>query len=149
MNAKRAVNDRCPWSIRNTDTWTTSRETCFLCFVQHGAQFWKCLWDNFGLSKWKPLKKFSNSYLQRRKLEKRRQLCLCRTNLTCYKALIAPTFRPCLHGVGDPGLVGKFLLFCVPQSVKTKETYPTRPGSPTPCKQALKEPFCFASTRVL
>ena len=32
---------------------------------------------------------------------------------------------------------GKFLLFCVPQSVKTKETNPTRPGSPTPCKQAL------------
>ena len=32
---------------------------------------------------------------------------------------------------------GKFLLFCVPQSVKTKETYPTRPGSPTQCKQAL------------
>ena len=33
---------------------------------------------------------------------------------------------------------GRFLLFCVPQSVKTKETNPTRPGSPTPCKQALK-----------
>ena len=49
-------------------------------------------------------------------------------------------FRPCLHGVGDPGLVGKFLLFCVHQSVKTKETNPTRPGSPTPCKQALKLP---------
>ena len=29
-------------------------------------------------------------------------------------------------------------MFCVPQSVKTKETNPTRPGSPTPCKQALK-----------
>ena len=29
------------------------------------------------------------------------------------------------------------LLFCVPQSVKTKETNPTRPRSPTPCKQAL------------
>ena len=28
-------------------------------------------------------------------------------------------------------------MFCVPQSVKTKETNPTRPGSPTPCKQAL------------
>ena len=28
-------------------------------------------------------------------------------------------FRPCLHGVGDPGLVGyRFLLFCFPQSVK-------------------------------
>ena len=25
----------------------TSLETCFLCFVQHGAQFWKCLWDYF------------------------------------------------------------------------------------------------------
>ena len=31
-----------------------------------------------------------------------------------------------------------FFLFCVPQSVKTKETNPTRPGSLTPCKQALK-----------
>ena len=28
-------------------------------------------------------------------------------------------------------------LFCVPQSVKTKENNPTRPRSPTPCKQAL------------
>ena len=39
---------------------------------------------------------------------------------------------------GTPVWWGKFLLFCVPQSVKTKETNPTRPGSPTPCKQALK-----------
>ena len=39
--------------------------------------------------------------------------------------------------MGDPGLVGKFLLFCVLQSVKRKETNPTRPGSPTPCKQGL------------
>ena len=30
-------------------------------------------------------------------------------------------------------------MFCVPQSVKTKETNPTRPGSPTPCKQGLNE----------
>ena len=49
-------------------------------------------------------------------------------------------FRAFLHGVGDPGLAGgsKFLLFCVRQSVKTKETNPTRPGSPTPCKQTLR-----------
>ena len=39
---------------------------------------------------------------------------------------------------GTPVKWGKFLLFCVPQSVKTKETNPTRPGSPTPCKQAPK-----------
>ena len=38
---------------------------------------------------------------------------------------------------GTPVQWGKFLLFCVPQSVKIKETNPTRPGSPTPCKQAL------------
>ena len=38
---------------------------------------------------------------------------------------------------GTPVWWGKFLLFCVPQSVKTKETNPTRPGSPTPCKQSL------------
>ena len=27
---------------------------------------------------------------------------------------------------------------------KTKETYPTRPGSPTPCKQGLKVPIMQA-----
>ena len=42
---------------------------------------------------------------------------------------------------GTPVQWGKFLLFCVPQSVKTKETNPTRPGSPTPCKQALNALF--------
>ena len=40
---------------------------------------------------------------------------------------------------GIPVQWGRFLLFCVPQSVKTKETYPTRPGSPTPCKQGLSQ----------
>ena len=60
------------------------------------------------------------------------------------KRVTSPTWGsppPCkqvLNGVGDPSLVGRFLLFCVPQSVKTKETNPTRPGFPTPCKQALK-----------
>ena len=39
---------------------------------------------------------------------------------------------------GTPVWWGRFLLFCVPQSMKTKETSPTRPGSPTPCKQALR-----------
>ena len=32
---------RCDWSLpmiyKSTDTWMTSGETCFLCFVQHGA----------------------------------------------------------------------------------------------------------------
>ena len=44
---------------------------------------------------------------------------------------------PVYMGWGTPVQWGKFLLFCVPQSVKTKETNPSRPGSPTPCKQAL------------
>ena len=39
---------------------------------------------------------------------------------------------------GTPVFWGRFLLFCVPQSVKTKETNTTRPESPTPCKQARK-----------
>jgi len=52
---------------------------------------------------------------------------------------------------GTPVKWGRFLLFCVPQRVKTKETNPTRPGSSTPCKQALRsnisylaslEPYC-------
>ena len=49
--------------------------------------------------------------------------------------------RACLHGVGDRGLVGWFLLFSRSGGHKTRETYPTRPGSPTPCKQGLKSDF--------
>ena len=44
---------------------------------------------------------------------------------------------------GTPVQWGKFLLFCVRQSVKTKETYPSGPGSLTPCKQALTKDFFF------
>ena len=38
---------------------------------------------------------------------------------------------------GIPVSWGWILLSCVPKSVKTKETNPTRPGSTTPCKQAI------------
>ena len=51
----------------------TSRETCLIYFVQNGAQFWKYLLDCFGLSKWKPRKKISRSYLQRGKMKKGKQ----------------------------------------------------------------------------
>ena len=46
---------------------------------------------------------------------------------------------------GTPVQWGKFLLFCVRQSVKTRnmKTYPTGPGSLTPCKQALTKDFFF------
>ena len=39
---------------------------------------------------------------------------------------------------GTPVWWGWFLLFSCSGGHKTKETYPTRPGSPTPCKQGLK-----------
>ena len=40
------------------------------------------------------------------------------------------------------GCSSKLVAMCnVLQSVKTKETNPTRPGSPTPCKQALSSLF--------
>ena len=77
---------RCDWSspmiYQSTDTWTTSRETWFVCFVQHGARFWKCSWDYFGLSKWNPRKKFKRSYFQETKMEKRGQKELL-TTLEC------------------------------------------------------------------
>ena len=53
-----------------TDTWMTSRETCLICFVQNGAQFWKYLLDCFGLSKWKPRKK-EQELFTKRKIEER------------------------------------------------------------------------------
>ena len=39
---------------------------------------------------------------------------------------------------GPPVQWGWFLLFSRSEGHKTKETYPTRPGSPTPCKQGLR-----------
>ena len=38
---------------------------------------------------------------------------------------------------GTPVKWGWFLLFSRSEGHKTKENYPTRPGSPTPCKQGL------------
>ena len=62
---------RCDWSLpiiyQSTDTWMTSRETCFLCFVQHGARFWKCLWDYFGLKQVKSSKKVRQELFTRQK----------------------------------------------------------------------------------
>ena len=39
---------------------------------------------------------------------------------------------------GTPVYWGGFLLFSRSGGHKTKETYPTRPGSPSPCKQGLR-----------
>ena len=50
---------------------------------------------------------------------------------------------------GTPVQWRRFLLFCVPHSVKTKETNPTRPGFPTPCKQALKKLCLCQASHVL
>ena len=49
-------NARCDWSFPmnywSTDVWFTPRETCFLCFVQHGRRaVLKMFEDYFGLSK--------------------------------------------------------------------------------------------------
>ena len=38
-----------PMIYQRTDIWMTSRETCFLCFVENGIHFWKSLWDYVGL----------------------------------------------------------------------------------------------------
>ena len=84
-----------------------SRETCFLCFVQHRAGFWKCLWDYFGLSKWKPRKKVSRSYLLTRKMEKSRQ----KEFLTTWECLnskkSSQEFPSCVVATRDSNL-----LFC-------------------------------------
>ena len=42
---------------------------------------------------------------------------------------------------GNPVEWGWFLLFSRSGGHKTKETYPTRLGSPTPCKQGLSLSF--------
>ena len=46
--------------------------------------------------------------------------------------------RACLHGVGNPGLVGLVSFVFTLWGTQNKRNLPTRPGSPTPCKQGLK-----------
>ena len=51
-------------------------------------------------------------------------------------------YRPAFQGLftwrwGTPVQWGWLLLFSLSGGHKTKENYPTRPGSPTPCKQGL------------
>ena len=62
---------RCDWSLptiyQSTDTWMTSRETCFLFFVQHGARFWICLWDYFGLKQVNSSKNVQQELFTRKK----------------------------------------------------------------------------------
>ena len=50
-----------------------------------------------------------------------------------FKLLLGPVYMEW----GTPVWWGWFLLFSRSGGHKTKETYPTRPGSPTPCKQGL------------
>lgn len=88
-----------PWLIvahdlleyMQTHAWMTSWENCFLCFAQHGAQIWKCVFDYFGFGRWiSKEKKFTRSYLQRRKMEKWRQkefLTTLRMSINCKKSL--------------------------------------------------------------
>ena len=46
--------------------------------------------------------------------------------------------RACLHGVGNPGLVGLVSFVFTLWGTQNKRNLPTRAGSPTPCKQGLK-----------
>ena len=62
---------RCDWSLPmtywSTDTGMTSGQTYFLCFVQHGARFWKCFWDYFGLKQVKASKNISQELFTKKK----------------------------------------------------------------------------------
>ena len=52
--------------------------------------------------------------------------------------IAVPDLGPVYMEWGTPVWWGWFLLFSRSGGHKTKETYPTRPGSPTPCKQGLR-----------
>ena len=73
VNDTRVVIGRCPCvlEIRYVDDVTGNLFSLF-CSTWRAGLF--CLRDYFGLRKLKPWKTFSRSYLQRRKIEKRRQI---------------------------------------------------------------------------
>ena len=73
MLATSAMIGRCPWSIRvQIHGWRYGKLLYFVLFnMARGFEnAYEIILD---LSKWKPRKKISRSYLQRKKMEKRRQ----------------------------------------------------------------------------
>ena len=73
MLATSAMIGRCPWSIRvQIHGWRCGKLLYFVLFnMARGFEnAYEIILD---LSKWKPRKKISRSYLQRKKMEKRRQ----------------------------------------------------------------------------
>ena len=72
VNATRAVIGRCPWSIRvQIHGWRHGKLVFFVLFnMARGFENVCEIISDWG--KWKLRKKFSRSYLQRRKMEKRR-----------------------------------------------------------------------------
>ena len=126
MNSTCAVIGCCLWSIRvQIHGWHNLQETCFLCFAKHGKRFWKYLWDNFRLiSKWKPGRKFSRSYLQRRKMEKWRQ----KEFLTTWECLNCKKFSQqlpmCVITTRDSLFCKTFSpFFCLIEQVKTLKNF--------------------------
>ena len=71
----------------------------------------------------------------------RRDLCWDKKKCVTAKTSSEWRLRACLHGVGDPGLVGLVSFVSRSGGRKTKETCSTRPGSPTTCKQGLSGPW--------
>ena len=47
--------------------------------------------------------------------------------------------RPCLRGVGDPGLVGLVSFVYTLWGTQNKRNLPHYRGPPTPCKHGLRE----------
>ena len=83
VNATRAVIGRCPWSIRvQIHGWRHGKLVFFVLFnMARGFENVCEIISDWG--KWKLRKKFSRSYLQRRKMEKRRPkklLTTCRNS---------------------------------------------------------------------
>ena len=78
------------------------------CFAQHGARFWMCLWDYFGLSKSKPRKNFRMSYLQRGKMEKQRR----KEYLTTWECLYNKSTGRKLHESWSCVIASRDLLIC-------------------------------------
>lgn len=121
MSATHAAIGHRPWSIRVQINRMTSWETCFLCFVQHGTQFWKCLQDNFRLNKWKTHKSFSRSNLQRQKWRNRDKKSSWQLN---YKKFSQQLPNICVITTRDSLFCKTFSpFFCLIEQVKTLKNF--------------------------
>ena len=131
----RNVACQVPFVVRESANGKRFRQVSVICFIsqwmkrsKHGLFIFRPIWRrhcSIGQSCCSMTSKRSSGWF------------LENSRAWSFYTRVFAQLKACLHGVGDLGLVGLVSFVFTLWGHKTKESYPTRPGSPSPRKQGL------------